>query len=54
MIFGGLALMAVGVVITYATMQNGGRGRLFFGLIIVGLITMIKGFFTVEDPHDYT
>jgi hypothetical protein len=51
-IIGGIALMVLGGVISYATMQgNGGGGRLFYGLIVVGFIMMIKGFLTVENPY---
>ena len=50
-ILGGLALMIVGGGISYASMQSGSGGRLFYGLIGVGFIIMIQGFMTVEDPY---
>lgn len=49
-IFGGLGLMLLGGVISFASMKGGG-GRLFYGLIIVGFFMMIKGFLTVENPY---
>ncbi len=50
-IIGGIALMAIGIGISLATMQGGGGGRVFYGLVAVGFFMMIKGFMTVENPY---
>ncbi len=50
-IFGGMAIMLVGIGISAASMSGGGGGRLFFGLIIVGFVMMVQGFLTVENPY---
>jgi len=51
-ILGGLAMIVLGVGISYASMQSGSRGRLFYGIIIIGIITMFKGFMTVDHVDD--
>ena len=50
-IFGGLGLMIVGVVISLATMQGSGGGRIFYGMVAVGFFIMLKGFITRENPY---
>ena len=50
-ILGGLGMSIVGIGFSVASMQNGGSGRLFIGLIIFGFFLMIKGFMTVENPY---
>lgn len=51
-IIGGIAMILIGGGITMASMNSSGGGRVFYGLIIVGFITLIKGFMTV-DEYDY-
>lgn len=48
-IIGGAALILIGGGISWASMQNGG-GRLFYGLIIVGIVMLFKGFLTMPNP----
>ncbi len=50
-IVGGILLMVVGIGISLATMQGGGGGTVFYGLVVVGFFMMIKGFMTVENPY---
>jgi len=47
---GGLILMLIGGGMSYASMQSSSGGRLFYGLVIVGLVMLVKGLITAPDP----
>ena len=46
---GGITLIVIGASISYFSSQNGSKARLFYGLIIVGLIMVVKGL--MPEPH---
>lgn len=50
---GGIGLILLGTVISFASMQGSGGGRFFYGLILVGLVMVVKGFMTAKTPYDY-
>ena len=47
----GLGLIALGIGISFATMSDDGGGRLFYGVVVVGLIMVVKGFMTAKTPE---
>ena len=51
-IVGGLLLMALGGSISLISMKSGSGGRLFYGLIVVGLVMLVKGMTTTQNPYD--
>ena len=51
MILSGIGIMALGAGLSYASMSDDGSMRVFYGLIIGGLIVAVKGFFTEENPY---
>lgn len=51
-ILGGVGLMLLGIGLSYISSNKGsGGGRIFYGLVFVGLYMVIKGVQTVENPY---
>ncbi|MBX2875219.1 MAG: hypothetical protein KTR30_24085 [Saprospiraceae bacterium] len=51
-IVGGIALVVIGLGVTIASMQGNSGGVLMYGMIIVGLVMLTKGFITQESPYE--